>query len=123
MYQVASFMRNKCFVNIDEMINFNISSNAVRALNLFMFKYSEESEEKDKSKKDLKKEKSKSTKSFDFKKRRPMTHMKSQSLVANNEGAVISMFNHTGVELSFFLKQSSLYYRHETWRINGFFQS
>ena len=102
MYQVASFMRNKCFVNIDEMINFNISSNAVRALNLFMFKYSEESEEKDKSKKDLKKEKSKSTKSFDFKLRRPMTHMKSQSLVANNEGAVISMFNHTGVELSFF---------------------
>ena len=109
MYQVASFMRNKCFVNIEEMINFNISSNAVRALNLFMFKYSEENEEKDKSIKGLKKEKSKSTKSLDFKMRRPMTHMKSQSLVANNEGAVISMFNHTGVELNFSFESNPHY--------------
>ena len=109
MYQVASFMRNKCFVNIDEMINFNISSNAVRALNLFMFKYSEENEEKDKSKKDIKKEKSKSAKRLDFKLRRPITHMKSQSLIANNEAAVISMFNHTGVELSFSFESNPHY--------------
>jgi hypothetical protein len=32
MYQVASFIRSKCFLDIEEMININISSNAVKAL-------------------------------------------------------------------------------------------
>ena len=55
MYQVASFLRSKCLVDIDEMINCNISSNAVKALNLFMLKYSEDSEEIEIIKENIKK--------------------------------------------------------------------
>ena len=110
MYQVASFMRTKCFVNIDEMINFNISSNAVKALNLFMYKYSEESEEMENFKDKLKQKNMKSSKNvLELKKKRPFRPMRSQALVANNEGAVISVFNHTGLEVSFSFESNPHY--------------
>ena len=112
MYQVASFMRNKCFVNIDEMINFNMTSNGVKALNLFMLKYSEESEDLEIFKENAKitKEKKSNKSLLDFNKsRRPMRPMTNKRIVANNEGAVISIFNHTGVELSFSFESNPQY--------------
>ena len=110
MYQVASFMRNKCFVNIDEMINFNISSNAVKALNLFMLKYSEEGEDMEEFKRNLKNNKSKSSKKVPTTlNRRFFTHSASKRMVTNNEGAVISVFNHTGIELSFSFESNPSY--------------
>ena len=112
MYQVASFMRNKCFVNIDEMLNFNISSNAVKALNLFLLKYSEESEDMEIFKENIKLKKiPKSTKSLmTFKNRNNIPRRPpSQRIVTNREGAVISVFNHTGVELSFSFESNPYY--------------
>ena len=110
MYQVASFMRNKCFVNIDEMINFNISSNAVKALNLFMLTYSEESEEMEIFKQNLKSNISKSAKNLDAQlKKRTFRHTPSKRMVTNNEGAVISVFNHTGIDLSFSFESNPSY--------------
>ena len=112
MYQVASFMRNKCFVNIDEMLNFNISSNAVKALNLFLLKYSEESEDMEIFKDNIKvKKKPKSTKSlFNFNNRGNFPRRPpSQRMVTNKDGAVISVFNHTGVELSFSFESNPYY--------------
>ena len=108
MYQVASFMRSKCFVDMNEMINFNISSNAVKALNLFMFKYSEESADLEIM--NNRKLVIKSTKKLDtIKKKLPFRPMYSQAMVANNEGAVISVFNHTGVDLSFSFESNPQY--------------
>ena len=113
MYQVASFIRNKCFVNIDEMINFNISSNAVKALNLFMLKYSEENEDMEIYKEDLKNKINKSVIKVDKKmSKRNLNHLRtqrSQRMVTNREGAVISIFNHTGVDLSFSFESNPQY--------------
>ena len=40
MYQVTSFIWSKWFLDIEEMINIDITSNAIKALNPFMLKYS-----------------------------------------------------------------------------------
>ena len=115
MYQVASFMRNKCSVDVNDMINFNISSNAVKSLNLFMLIYTEQSEEMELFKQNLKK------KNMDISKKSIMLieskninnepkkpfHKRffgrpnKERMVVNNEGAVISIFNHTGISLNF----------------------
>ena len=110
MYQVASFMRNKCFVNIDEMINFNISSNAVKALNLFMFKYSEEYEDMENFKEKIKKKTNNSSKKLEIKpKRRAFNHLPSRAMINNKDGTVISVINLTGVELSFSFESNPYY--------------
>ena len=115
MYQVASFMRNKCFVNINDMINFNISSNAVKSLNLFMLMYSENNDEMEKFKQSLKKQKSKSSENILPDKvlpkgnkienkplsKNPFFNLNRRRMIVNNEGAVISISNHTGVDVSF----------------------
>ena len=115
MYQVASFMRNKCFVDVKNMINFNISSNAVKALNLFLLIYYEQNEEIDLFKEKLKSRKPNnssnniinnniinnnniSNKSFS---RRTFPRQNRNRMVVNNESAVISLFNHTGVSINF----------------------
>ena len=111
MYQVASFMRSKGFVDVNEMINFNISSNAVKALNLFMLKYSEDNDELDEFKKKLKEKNQKisqkniinteSIKNKNSPQKRRFPMLNRNRMVVNNEGAVVSIFNHTGVDLSF----------------------
>ena len=115
MYQVASFLRNKCFVDIDEMINFDISSNAVKALNLFMLKYSEESEELEELKKNIKKKTKKimNANKMNIKKSRltfsVLHEQKRQRIMNNREGAVISIINMTGVDLSFSFESNPHY--------------
>ena len=112
MYQVASFMRNKCFVDINDMINFNISSNAVKSLNLFLLIYTEKNEELTIFKESLKKKKKNDSinvlaqfksKNLDSKNlSRGILRMQNRKrMIVNNESAVISIFNHTGVNVSF----------------------
>ena len=112
MYQVASFMRNKCFVDINDMINFNISSNAVKSLNLFLLIYTEKNEELTIFKESLKKKKkndsinvlvpfkSKNINSKNLS-RGYLRMQNRKRMIVNNESAVISIFNHTGVNVSF----------------------
>ena len=118
MYQVASFMRSKLFVDVNDMINFNISSNAVKSLNLFLLIYNEKNEEMESFKEKIKlKNKKISTSNIintnsnlistnnnignkQFPKR-PFFMMNRKRMVVNNEGAVVSIFNHTGVNLNF----------------------
>ena len=112
MYQVASFMRNKCFVDINDMINFNISSNAVKSLNLFLLIYTEQNEELEKYKESLKKKKKNSSINIDINNNIKPSNNKNISegtrrnfnrkrMIVNNESAVISIFNHTGVNINF----------------------
>ena len=115
MYQVASFMRSKLLVDVNEMINFNISSNAVKSLNLFLLIYSEQNEAMNAFKKSLMPKNKKSSKNNiiinnnlnnnnlqnkPFSKR-PFPMFNRKRMVVNNEGAVVSIFNHTGVNLHF----------------------
>ena len=110
MYQVASFMRTKCFVNIDEIINFNISSNAVKALNLFMYKYSEECQDMETFKEKMKNKTGYSSKNLELKpKKRIFNHLPTHAMINNKDGAVISVFNHTGVEVSFSFESNPHY--------------
>ena len=123
MYQVASFMRSKLFVDVNDMINFNISSNAVKSLNLFLLIYNEKNEEMEMFKEKLKAKNKKSPENNIINSNnlinnnnkgnkpflsRPFFMQNRKRMIVNNEGAVISMFNHTG---------------NETRRINGFFKS
>ena len=114
MYQVASFIRSKCFVDIDEMININISSNAVKALNLFMLKYSEEFEDmeilRENSKKILTQKTNKSL--LDLKKnKKPYNYEASTKNITatSKEGAVVFVYNKTGVELNFYFESNPNY--------------
>ena len=49
--QICPFSRNKSALNINDIINFNISSNAIKVVNLFLLRYyQKETERKAKSK-------------------------------------------------------------------------
>ena len=49
--QICPFSRKKTILNIDDIINFNISSNAIKVVNLFLLRYyQKETEKKSKSK-------------------------------------------------------------------------
>ena len=111
MYQVASFMRNKCFVDVNDMINFNISSNAVKSLNLFLLIYNEKNEELVNFKDTLIKKRRRVSKiemSYNSKNaiskslsRKTLQLHNRNRMIVNNESAVISIFNHTGVNVNF----------------------
>ena len=113
MYQVASFIRSKLFVDIEEIININISSNAVKALNLFLLKYSEEVEDmenlRENSKKILTQKTSKSL--LDLKKNKKAYNCESNKnlITTSKEGAVVFIYNKTGVELNFYFESNPNY--------------
>ena len=113
MYQVASFIRNKCFVDIEEMININISSNAVKALNLFMLKYSEEVEDmenlRESSKNILTQKTSKSLMEFKKNKKPFNNYSSTKNITTSKEGAVVFIYNKTGVELNFYFESNPNY--------------
>ena len=46
MMQICSFSRKKNYININDIINFNISSNAIKVVNLFLLRYYKKENEK-----------------------------------------------------------------------------
>ena len=113
MYQVASIIRSKCFVDIEEMININISSNAVKALNLFMLKYSEEVEDMENlreiSKKIISQKSSKSLLEH-IKNKKSYNYASTNNIIKTSKaGAVVFVYNKTGVELNFYFESNPNY--------------
>ena len=62
MMQSCPFSKKKHFLNINDMINFNISSNAIKVVNLFLLRYYDKENEKKEKNKLIRSEKIKKTK-------------------------------------------------------------
>ena len=113
MYQVSTFMRNKNILNIPDMINCNISSNAIKALNIFLLKYlvdesyfnnkndtktSEENKEKEKHRRSFKKKKSEK----EIQERRERIRKRIEEFEKiKKEEIILEIINETGLDLKY----------------------
>ena len=97
-YQIDKIFRSKTYINIENIININVSTNCIKVLNIFLSKYS-----KDNIKDKINNEEEEEISTTSKKKSNKLLHLysKDNNNIEEQEETVLKVFNQTGLFIYF----------------------